>query len=146
MHPTATPEEIYSNLSMKPNKSGGLKFGDIIRESRRWYKAHYFFLILSWILLIRPRELGCFVALPPSRPVRGWLFCQDKARASIFRQTPGRFLGSVSRSSNCRSWGVAKYFLALLPQARRTCTAHCLQVFVLAKEGRALCLGPVVTT
>lgn len=36
MDPTATLEEIYSNLGMKANKSSGLRLGAIIREPQRW--------------------------------------------------------------------------------------------------------------
>lgn len=106
MHPTATPEEIYS--SKKLNKPRGPRFADIIRDTQRWYKAHYFFQFLSWILLIQPRGPEGFVALPPRHSMRAWLLCQDKAWGSTFRLMPGRVLGSISPISNCRSWGVAK--------------------------------------
>lgn len=108
MHSTATPEEIYSNLSEKPNKPRGPRFAGIIRETQRWYKTHHFFQILSWILFIQPRGPGRLCAFPPRHSMRACLLCQDKAWGSTFRLMPGRVLGSRSLNSNCRSWAVAK--------------------------------------
>lgn len=103
---TAMPGEIYSILSPKHYKPARPRFG--VRGDIK--------LILFWLLPCSSSDHSTVLWAPA---VLGLPFLLGCRRGSIFRWTPGRCLGSTSRSCNCMSWGVSKQQFPCSPPLAR---------------------------